>query len=419
MQQAQELALARLRQLSAHEVGHTLGLAHNFAASVNDRASVMDYPHPLVMLGDAGFANADSVYATGIGAWDKLTIAYGYADGTDERLRQQLEQQMQQQGQQYISDSDARAAGGAHADAHLWDNGKDVVAELERLMNVRQTALQNFSTAALPADRPAALLEEVLVPVYLMHRYQAEAVAKRVGGMRYSYSSNGKTENWSYIPAEQQARAFQVLLSLLNLQTLELPDHIQKLIPPRPMGHSRSRETFSSQLGVAFDPLAPASNVINLVIGLLLHPERASRLQAQSAYNNQLPDLASVTAAIAQKGTLFGNRNFNRLDHAEGQRALIQQEINTALVMQLMQLADNPQASSSARAIANRELVLLQTETRGLSDSQINTDWGAHYLYLNQLIKNFRETPGGFEVPKPIRVPDGSPIGTDGCTFGL
>src|SRR3954465_11906182 len=75
-----EMVLARLRQLAAHEVGHTLGLQHNYAASPVNRASVMDYPAPREQLGADGVPDLSDAYAKGIGEWDKVAIAYGYQD---------------------------------------------------------------------------------------------------------------------------------------------------------------------------------------------------------------------------------------------------------------------------------------------------------------------------------------------------
>ena len=142
------MALARLRQLSAHEVGHTIGLSHNFAASYNDRASVMDYPHPYVTLKSDGSMDFSKAYDDKIGAWDKRTVRYGYQDfpkGTNvEKALNDILLENNKLGLKYISDEDARPLGGAHPYAHLWDNGTDAIAEFKRLAAVRKKHLKTL-----------------------------------------------------------------------------------------------------------------------------------------------------------------------------------------------------------------------------------------------------------------------------------
>ena len=188
----QELSLARLRQLSAHEVGHTLGLSHNFAASIKNRASVMDYPHPLINLDSDGSVDVSAAYDVGIGEWDKVTIAYGYQDfpeGVDEKsaLKSIINKYIEN-GFIFISDQDARPLGGAHPLAHLWDNGESAIDELDRILKIRRVILDNFSQNHIKMGQAFADLEKVLVPMYMLHRYQTEAAAKLLGGMYYSYA---------------------------------------------------------------------------------------------------------------------------------------------------------------------------------------------------------------------------------------
>ena len=183
-----ELAVARIRQLSAHEIGHTIGFAHNFAASSNDRASVMDYPHPLVNLIDDEIV-FDDAYDTGIGDWDKVTVAYSYSDfradqNEDFELNKILENSISD-GLRFISDYDARLIDGSHAYAHLWDNGKTAYSGLDKVIIIRKRAIENFSEYNVPEGTPNSVLEDVFVPLYFFHRYQTEAAVKLIGGMDY------------------------------------------------------------------------------------------------------------------------------------------------------------------------------------------------------------------------------------------
>jgi hypothetical protein len=193
--QMRKAALHRLRQLAAHEVGHTLGLQHNYASSYNNRASVMDYPHPNVFVNAKGAIDFSDVYTDEIGLWDKRAITFGYQDfpkGTNEATAlNTLLEENSKNGTLFIADADARAASGFHPYAHLWDNNADAVAGLDQVIAVRKKALEQFNENAIPNGTPLSKLEDVLVPLYNYHRYQYEAVIKLVGGMNYNYSVRG------------------------------------------------------------------------------------------------------------------------------------------------------------------------------------------------------------------------------------
>ncbi|HEX6908945.1 MAG TPA: zinc-dependent metalloprotease, partial [Longimicrobium sp.] len=235
----ERMALARIRQLSAHEVGHTLGLAHNYVSSSQNRASVMDYPHPLVRLRPDGSLDLSEAYTGEIGDWDKLAITWGYADfpaGTDERAAlEQLLARGRAGGFTFLTDQDARSPGSAHPQAHLWDNGTDAADELRRVLQVRRAALDRFGAAAIRAGRPLATLEEVLVPLYLHHRYQTEAAAKVLGGQEYAFALRGDEQAGPRpVPGDVQRSALNALLLTLDPEQLALPRSVLGLIPPRP-----------------------------------------------------------------------------------------------------------------------------------------------------------------------------------------
>src|SRR6266478_1706916 len=299
----EQVVLARLRQLAAHEVGHTLGLQHNFAASISNRASVMDYPAPLVKLGADGLPDISDAYAKGIGEWDKVTIAYGYQDfpaGTNEQAAlDKILSDAFGRGLMYLTDQDARPASASSSVAHLWDNGANVLDGLDTVMEVRAAALRRFGENNIREGAPMATLEDVLAPLYMYHRYQVEAAAKLIGGEDYTFSLRGKGDRDPQIIApEEQRRALSATLDTLKPENLVLPESLLKLIPPRPPGYGRTREDFRIRTFPTFDALAPAEAIANHVCDFLLNQERAARLVEFHARDSRNPGLIEVLDKI-------------------------------------------------------------------------------------------------------------------------
>ncbi|HTQ78616.1 MAG TPA: zinc-dependent metalloprotease, partial [Thermoanaerobaculia bacterium] len=277
------VSLARIRQLGAHEVGHSLGLEHNFAASTYGRASVMDYPGPLVGITPQGELDLSNAYAKGIGAWDYQVIRYGYTEfppGANEA--QELDAIVRDglaHGLLFLTDQDARPASAAQPLGNLWDNGVDPVAALEQSLKVRQIALAHFGEHNLAAGQPLSYLQEVLVPVYFHHRYELDAAAKAVGGLLYVHAVRGDGEVASKpVPAEQQRRAIHTLTGLLAPQALDLPDSVIALLVPRPPSQRPNPEIFGGRTAPVFDPLEAAATAADLAVRALLQPERDGRL---------------------------------------------------------------------------------------------------------------------------------------------
>ncbi|WP_445362721.1 zinc-dependent metalloprotease [Microbulbifer sp. ANSA003] len=403
-EQLKNMALARIRQLSAHEVGHTLGLAHNFAASSEERASVMDYPAPLVSL-LGGKLDLTDAYATGIGSWDKLAVRYGYGESDDEKSY--LDSVIAEAGEQelrFISDPDSRTINNAHAVSHLWDNGTDPLMEFQRMVDLRRHALDNFSAAAAPLSAPRSDLEETLVPVYYGHRYQAEAVGKLIGGLDYDYVYNGTDQNsYTLVPAERQQRAIDALLDTLSPQFLTLPEQVLQLIPPKSYGYERTIESFPSYTGVAFDGVALAEAAAGHTLSILMDPQRAARMNQQSARSSEVPGFASLLqrlSALALQGEGY-----------TGLQASVHQRINHAYIEQLMLLASNAKADESVRAKAHLELAKLLQEIGSMRLFGDDPEgYSAHYYYEAQRIDAFKQ--GKLEVkPGAVKaLPPGSPI---------
>jgi hypothetical protein len=405
-----EMALARLRQLAAHEVGHTLGLMHNFAASTVNRSSVMDYPPPLVKLGSDGVPDLSDAYATGIGEWDKVAIAYGYQDyptgaGEAAALNKTLSDAFRG-GQRYLTDQDARPPGSASPIAHLWDTGSNAVDELIRVMKVRAAALRRFSENNIREGEPLATLEDVLVPIYMFHRYQVEAAAKVIGGENYTFALRGDGETpVKIVPAQEQRRALDLVLATLRPEALALPEPLLRLIPPRPPEYPRTREDFYIRTAPAFDALAPAEAAAQHTLTFLFNPERAERMvefHARDAGNPGFDEALDKTLTATWKAP-----------RATGYDAEIQRVVDGVALYDLISLAMNANAAGQVRAIAALKLDELKKWLSAQLPSVSGEDWRAHYFFALSQIKQLQEDPKQLNLTRPNDPPEGQPIGSD------
>jgi hypothetical protein len=410
-----KLALARLHQLAAHEVGHTLGMQHNFTASVNNRASVMDYPPPVVSLNTDGTIDLSKAYTTEIGGWDKRAILYGYQDfpaGIDEAaaLKNMMTETLKE-GYLFISDDDARPAGSAHPQAHLWDAGTNAADELNRLMDVRKQVLANFSEKAIRQDAPMATLEEVLVPMYLMHRYQVEATSKMLGGLYYTFAlkNDGQTIT-KFVPPAEQWKAFNALMATLTPDALALPEKLIEKIPPRPIGYPRTRETFKSRTGLTFDPLSAAESAASNTLEFMLQPQRAARLVEYHSRDNTQPGLEPVLNKLVAQTW--------KSPQQPGYRGELQRLVNNLTLKQLLALAANTRAPESVRGIT-----LLQiNELKKWMNKAIlaaGNEQKANLLFGLAQIGQFEKNPDKFQPAETLNMPDGSPIGMDDFGCGM
>jgi hypothetical protein len=404
------MALARTRQLAAHETGHTLGLAHNFAASAfphtpAESVSVMDYPHPWVSLDRNGVPDLSAAYAVNIGLWDKVAINYGYRQFSDQfSERAGLEAILSdatKSGLVYITDEDARPPGGAHPFAHLWDNGADAADELTRIMKIRAAALARFGENAIPLGEPLASLEDTLVPLYLMHRYQAEAATKIIGGLDYRYQLRGDGQmNAEIVSADEQRKALHAVVSTLSAETLILPESLLKLFPPRPPDFGRTHESLPAHTGLTFDPIAAAESAADLTLGILFDHERAARLveyhaRADSPSLEEVIDAALKVNRPKASAVPGGPRAYE---------AQIQAAVYARTVEALLTLAADPKDSTQVRAITYAKLDGLRRSSDANSPLE---------AYLIHRIKQFQDDPAKFVASKPIEAPPGMPIGDE------
>ena len=399
-----QAAIQRLRQLAAHEVGHTLGLQHNYAASYNNRASVMDYPHPNISLNAKGEMDFSQIYTNEIGEWDKRAIMYGYSDfstAPDENiLLNKLLEENSKNGLLFIADFDARVASGLHPYAHLWDNGKDASDELKNVLAVREKALQQFSENNISTNTPLSKLEDVLVPVYNYHRYQLEAVCKLIGGMNYSYSVKGDINQIkpTILSNTIQNKALQVALNCLNADILTIPNKIIELIPPRPPMYYNVGELFQKRTGLNFDALAAAEALADYELEFLFNADRANRLVQFKAEANTL-GWDDVLDAIINKTW--------KITLQTGLKKEVQLQTQQMVLSWLISLSMNDRANYAVKSICFDRLQQLKKYCA--EQMKINPTLKAHYSYAIERI----DKPKDITVPQHKDIAPGAPIGCD------
>ncbi|KPK65875.1 MAG: hypothetical protein AMS21_03675 [Gemmatimonas sp. SG8_38_2] len=401
---AVEMALARIRQLSAHEVGHTLGLSHNYIASTYaGRASVMDYPAPLVKITAEGHLDLSDAYAVGAGEYDKLVIKWLYSDfpeGGDEEaaleaiIRDGLERRIR-----FLTDQDARPAGAAHPLAALWDNGSDPVAALEHEIEVRRIGLANFDETAIRPGDPLASLERVLVPLYLHHRYQLEATAHSLGGADYCFAVRGDGQDpIEIVPGDRQRAALDAMLLTVEPRFLAVPERILNLIPPRAFG-TEPGEVFEKATSPTFDPLGMAASATDLTFSFILQPQRMARLVEFHARNDEFPGLEEVVDRSLQV-TWFAQPQSSPYLQA------VQETAERIMLDRLMREASSGENTARVRAILTAKLAILMAWLAALEQPT------AHQQLALVDIVRWQDRPEGLTQPaEAAELPPGSPIG--------
>jgi len=400
-----KMALQRLRQLAAHEVGHTLGLMHNYAASVSNRASVMDYPHPQAKLNAAGEIDLSNAYDNKIGEWDKVSIAFGYQDfpsgAPEASFLDKILTDANYLNLQFISDRDARAAGGLHPQAHLWDNGSNAITELKEVMKIRNKALSTFGEKNIRPHMPMAMLEDALVPVYFYHRYQIEAVTKLVGGMYYTYALRGDGQTITRaLPKDEQVKALNAIIDCLDPKFLQLPDRIVKLIPPRPAGYDFSRELFKKRTGLAFDALSPAETAADLPLSFLFNTERLNRMVQYEVSSNGLGVTEMINTLIAKTW---------KTPRLTGLEKLIQLQTEQVLLTYLLSASINDNNSFAVKSNFRKALAELKIFIEAQSKTATDETYKGHLLLALERMKD----PAGAKPTMHKEIPPGAPIGCD------
>ena len=406
-----QIALSRIRQLSAHEVGHTLGFAHNFAASSNDRASVMDYPAPFVRVGQGGDLDFSAAYDVGIGEWDKVTTMWlyrQYPEGVDENAAgDALLESARASGLRYIDDPQGRGVGTAHPYASVWDNGADPVASLLNVMQVRDVALENFGLNVLQSGEPTSRLRAVIVPIYLYHRYQVNAAAKMIGGYEFHYAETGEADAaGAPVPASQQRAALDALVATLDPSVLDLPnDTLDLLTPPLVSfrGAGAGAEYFPGETGAMFDLLTAVDTSASQTLSALFHPQRVARLIETQRRDAGALGYGEVLAKV--EATLFVGAETPR------QAGILHRE-QIRYVSTLIELSASSAATPAAVAQTNAYLSSLKDRLSkrqrrmAASDTAVRAELGRRIAaHLD------RPSPAALPSSSAVDIPPGSPIG--------
>lgn len=403
---ALQMAIARIKQLSAHEIGHTLGFSHNFAASTNGRTSVMDYPHPKLQLKN-GKIDFSEAYDDKIGAWDKVTVAYAYQDfpeGMSEKIElRKILSDAFASGLKYLSDQDARPTGSASITAHLWDNGDNIHDELYNILNIRKKAIENFSTDNIKSHEPYSVLEDVFVPLYFFHRYQTEATAKLIGGLDYNYAvKDGNQTVVKRVSGTTERIALQAVLRTIAVDEIAIPKEKLTLFPPRAYGYNRTRESFKSKLGVAFDAFSAVETASEMTLSLLLHPQRMSRLVAHKSLDDKQLGLEELLDELIAKTI--------KKTHKDSYYQELQNTINYSVLEQLFYLSTYKNQYPQVNAIVNFKLDEIHSYFKNSKATGLQKIYDQAMI---EMLRDFKKNPSTFAKQNAPKIPDGSPIGTN------
>jgi hypothetical protein len=400
--------LARVRQVTAHEIGHTLGIAHNYIASTYERGSVMDYPPPRVRLNNAGGIDISAAYDVGPGEYDILALRWGYGifpPGTEDDSLRAIVNEGLRKGMLFLSDADARPDYASDPRTNLWDDAANPFEFLQHQMAVRRVAMSRFGLRNIRVGEPVALLQERFVPVYLMHRFALNSISKAIGGMEYHNAMRGDGQQATRpVPSAEQRRALRVLVDALKPSELAIPDTVMALLGPRPFSYGPYVELFSSRTRPLFDELGAARTLAQMIVDAVLQRERAARLVQFAARGENPLTLTETIDAVAASWTAPPSET--------KPNAALRRVAQRALADRLMLLAADKEASPEVRSIVELKMSMLRNRARTLASSGTELD-RAHWTSIAGDFTRWLERQ---ELPTPtsaMRAPPGDPFGLE------
>lgn len=403
--------LARIRQVTAHEIGHTLGLAHNYIASTYERGSLMDYPPPRVRLGPGGGIDISAAYDRGPGEYDVWALRWGYGifptneqDSLNAIVREGL-----RKGFLFLSDDDARPEYASDPRTNLWDDAATPLEFLQHQTAVRRVAMSRFGERNIRIGEPISLLQERFVPVYLMHRFAINSVAKTIGGMEYANAVRGDAVQATRpIPAPQQRRALAALVAELKPSELAIPDTVITLLGPRPYDYRPYVELFGSRTRPAFDELGAIRTLSQMIVDAVLQRERAARVVQSALHESNPLTLSEIIESIATPRWISGTAPASSI-----RSAAIDRIVQRSLADRLLLLAADKDASPEVRALVEFKMRQLRDRARILALSG-TVEERAHWSAIAGDFTRWLERQ---ELPTPspsLRAPPGDPFGMSG-----
>ena len=398
-------SLDRIRQLSAHEIGHTLGFAHNYISSANNRSSVMDYPHPKIDLVDGKISIADA-YSENIGDWDKVSVEYAYRDFPNTKNENneldKIINEAEKNGLYFLSDSDSRPVGSANPFSHLWDNGELPYKELNKLLKVRDLALKNIDLDNLVDGEPYDRIEDILVPIYMLHRYQIEASAKAIGGVDYLYFvKNKNNDKVKFVDSKLQRKSLESLLNVLKPKNLVLPNNLIDILSPRSFRNPRTRENFVSNTGVTFDYINTSSSLINHTLTFLLNAERINRINQQNIFGDDILTLEDYLAEISK--SIFDNKKLSTYEES------VNKNTSSLYLDHLFMAFNNSRTNDLSKSIILASIMDIM--------NNLSTNPNNYNRFLINKIDRFLTNPNQYKPIEKTKIPDGSPIGNFSCDY--
>ena len=398
-------SLDRIRQLSAHEIGHTLGFAHNYISSANNRSSVMDYPHPKIDLVDGKISIADA-YSENIGDWDKVSVEYAYRDFPNTKNENneldKIINEAEKNGLYFLSDSDSRPVGSANPFSHLWDNGELPYKELNKLLKVRDLALKNIDLDNLVDGEPYDRIEDILVPIYMLHRYQIEASAKAIGGVDYLYFvKNKNNDKVKFVDSKLQRKSLESLLNVLKPKNLVLPNNLIDILSPRSFRNPRTRENFVSNTGVTFDYINTSSSLINHTLTFLLNAERINRINQQNIFGDDILTLEDYLAEISK--SIFDNKKLSTYEES------VNKNTSSLYLDHLFMAFNNSRTNDLSKSIILASIMDIM--------NNLSTKSNNYNRFLINKIDGFLINPDKYKPIEKTKIPDGSPIGNFSCDY--